>query len=508
MAFTEQEQAVIEWGLQNGKSKEEVKQALIRLRTGVQAEQPQEPAPNDIAGDVSETVSGIGKAFGQAGQGIVDTFRSGLDPFQKTIQIGSQAFRGGARAFGEAVVGAGKALLPQQAEEAVGGAVQAVGEHLAARPGVQELIEKYNSLDPETKRNVDNALGYTEGLAEILTGGAASRVAAPAVKATKEAATRIAREASSFSVPKPVGTIEAVTDVAKDVIPTRADIRDRFVAGSLRLAPVEDIARIKEKTGNDIGDFLGRYNLIKNTPAQTLDALHQFKVKNYNLVRDSIALVEQRFKKSDLQQIDDSIDFLLKDLADRKSPEYQQAYNRLLQLRKQEDFDLMDAQYVKEVFDDVESVYKRTGEVRDAVAATDKAQTIRPLRRFIEDIVEQEYPDIDIRELNRNVMTAREIADAVIHRSGKQDTGSVFNLGDLAVVGAGNFHLPGAGYAAFFGKKLLESAPIQLRMARAVDAWLRKGKVDTTGLTPQEIEKINKLISDELGAQVDITAPR
>jgi len=516
MAFNAKERAIIQWSTENGKSSEETRDALVRFRTTGSPINPASPPVEEevgfvreTGGDIAETFGGITREFGKAGEDIVATVGDeSLNPFQKALQVGSQAFRGGARAFGEGVVGIGKAVLPQETEEAIGQGAQEFGEAVAQRPEIQQLVQNYEKLDPETKRNIDNALGFGEGLAEILTGGAASRIAKPIVKGVGEAVSEISKKASKFTlpvtIPKAPITNKFGVEVIKDIVPTRDALRDNLIATSFRLAPVEDIARIEAVTGNNIGEFLGRYDLIKDTPVETLSALNKFKSNNYNLVRDAISLVDEKFTFNDIPQLADTIDFLISDLKPRKSVEYQEALRIIEGIKESGTFDLSQAQYIKGVFDDIESVYKRTGDVRDAISAQDKANTISPVRRFIEDRVQEQYPEMNINVLNNNVQTAREISDAVIKRSGKADTSGFFRLGDLAVIGAGNFHVPGLGYAAFFGKKLFESAPIKLRLAKKMHEWAQKGVIDTKGLSTADIDELNKLIQKELGEAIDI----
>lgn len=192
MAFNEQEQAIIRAGLSAGKTRSEVETALSNFRLGIKptkapvvTEKPSALA--DVTSDIAETGRGVVREFGAAGENIVDTTqRKDLNIFEKALQAGSQAFRGAARGFGEVVIGAGKVALPQETEEQIGGAVKETVSRVSELPQVQDLLNRYNSLDPETKRNVDNALGYAEGLAEIITGGTASRVVRPLVRGTAD----------------------------------------------------------------------------------------------------------------------------------------------------------------------------------------------------------------------------------------------------------------------------------------------------------------------------------
>lgn len=320
-------------------------------------------------------------------------------------------------------------------------------------------------------------------------GSTAEKVAEMAVPFSGAAAKKAVELATKI---KTLTNPKIISDAAKDILPTASGARDRFLANGLRLAPVEDISTIEQATGNNIGDFMSKFNLIKDTPEETTKALSAFSKQNYHLTRDAVSLVDDKFTFQDLPELKSTIDFLKKDLAGRSSPEYKQALQHLIGIEKNGSFELTDAQYVKSLFDDVESVYKKTGDVRDAVQAQDKANTISHVRRFIEDRVQEVYPEVDLRSLNNNTQTSRALMDAIVKRSNKADTASLFQLGDMAVLGIGEAQAPGAGYAALFAKKIVNSSPILLRLSRYFGK--KAGTTDDT----KNLTDVEKLITSEL----------
>jgi hypothetical protein len=357
-----------------------------------------------------------------------------------------------------------------------------------------ELAQKY----PEASKDLEDIVNIaTVGIGKV----GEKPVQEFATKVGKKALTAPSELTASIKALSKPKFIKTIADTVQDVKPKAADLRDRTLAKALRLAPVEDISVIKQSTGNDIGEFMHRFELVKDTPEETVDALAKFQRQNFDRTRDAIALVDNKFTFQDIPELKDTIDFLKVDLQGRKSPEYQQILTKLNEISAKPEFELLDAQYVKNVFDDVESVYKRTGDVRDAVAAQDKAQTIAPVRRFIEDRVQEVYPEIDIRALNNNVQTSRAIMDAVLKRAPKADTSSFFQLGDLAILGVGNIQTPGLGYGALFAKKVFESAPLQLRFSRALAGKVKPADV-IKGLTPDKLKTIDDIITKELKASM------
>lgn len=218
MAFNEKEQQIIEWGIKNGKSKQEIKDAITKLRTGYVPKEPEPPVTQEARqsptletlGDVVETAQGVGRQLSEGGKNIVETAqRPNVGLFEKATQIGGEAFRTGARAFGELVTGAAKTAVPEQVEKDVGQSVTQAGEFVAEQPVVQDVIQRYQSLPEDQKRNIDAALGYAEGLAEILTGGTAGKLLGPIRQIVERGTSAFLREADRlFPTKQTFGTVE------------------------------------------------------------------------------------------------------------------------------------------------------------------------------------------------------------------------------------------------------------------------------------------------------------
>lgn len=121
--------------------------------------------------DVKETGSAIKNT-------ATDTFRKQGDALSASIEgkqsLGAglgQAFGIGAGGLskmgGDAVLGVGKTLLTQGGEEKVKGAVGTVAKPIMESKTVQSVIEKYNSLDEKTKRDVDALIGVGSLVADF-----------------------------------------------------------------------------------------------------------------------------------------------------------------------------------------------------------------------------------------------------------------------------------------------------------------------------------------------------
>lgn len=430
-------------------------------------------------------------AITEAAKGGFQQSQQGYETAKNAKNLGE--LLGGSLNMASGAIGAAFSPLAP-AFKPIGMGIEAIGNKIGDIPAVQKFA--VSPAGEATSAGVE-AVGNLANIAGTVAG-----VRVPEkLPSVKELFTRQEKLIKPpKETPPPTGKKTAIGQVIEDISPTKASIRDRQVAKGLRLAPVEDLANIEQLTGNKLGEWMDRYDLIKNTPGDSATAIAKFKKENLNLVNDSISLLKEKYTFNDIPQAKTAIDFLVKDLEGKKSPEYTQVLDRLNKIKESGTFDAMDLQYIKNVFDDIESIYKKTGEVRDALNAQDKAQTIAPIRRFIEERVKEAYPQIDIGSLNNNIRTASATLDAIFKRAPKADTASIFQLGDMAVIGLGNQLMPGAGFPALFVKKVVESAPIRLRIARYLAG---KTKDATKGMTLQQMKDLNTLIQEELKTAID-----
>jgi len=171
MAFSTKEQEIMKWGIDNGKTPQEIKQAVTNFRIygtprGLQQEAQQgflqetkEDFQQSFQGSVEAVKRGV-ETRQEARQQVAD---SEISPFAATVKTIGGGLRAGAEVVGQGFLGVGKALLPQEAEDAIGGAVKGVAGSIAESKPVQELINRYEVLSPEKKALVDGTLGIAEG---------------------------------------------------------------------------------------------------------------------------------------------------------------------------------------------------------------------------------------------------------------------------------------------------------------------------------------------------------
>ena len=149
MSFTTKEKEIITYGKANGKSQQEVQDAIIRLRTGTPTtpaptEKPQESLAQDTFSDFKQIGSDILKSSEKRAeniQGIRSKMEAGTKGAVPAILEGAGQLAGaGSDAIGAVVKGAFKMILPPRAEKAAKEVVQTLGADVIKQPKVQELI--------------------------------------------------------------------------------------------------------------------------------------------------------------------------------------------------------------------------------------------------------------------------------------------------------------------------------------------------------------------------------
>lgn len=215
MAFTTQEQEIIKAGVRTGKSKEEISNALTRLRTGLGPVQKKTPVEQGgVLQDLSSGVSGVQGAIGRGlstQEEAKQQVASGeIGPGAATLKIIGGGLRAGAESIGEGVLSVGKALLPQGVQSKIGEGATSFATSVAESEPVRKLVEKYQALSPEKKAIVDGTLGVAEGLTTMFGVG-------PAIKAFKTGISPVVSRAGSL-FKKTVNTVDDVINEADNTL--------------------------------------------------------------------------------------------------------------------------------------------------------------------------------------------------------------------------------------------------------------------------------------------------
>lgn len=231
MAFNEKEQAVIKWGLENGKTKQEVTDAITKLRTGSTGIRPERTQP--IVEEKPSQMSRLGTDLMNRVQNVKDTSAAVLsnptEPFAKE-KIGLRVAGQAAGAVGD-LFGAG-------INAATGGGLDKLGEYIATTETGKQLGAQLLKLQQEQPE----LAGQLGDLFNIATAGVGGTAAKPVVKAI---GTGVKNSA------------EAAINVASDItkyVPDNLSQKAFDLISSDPSAKVETI--LKRSTPEEVDNFL------------------------------------------------------------------------------------------------------------------------------------------------------------------------------------------------------------------------------------------------------------
>ena len=400
----------------------------------------------------------------QRGEENVSLLEGGGSPLTQGFEIAANTAGGVGNVLGEAItrtpfIGP----LVGKAADTVQSGFESLTDKLG---GTKFFGEAAAGLDKDSTVEQGLRIGSAGGrIAEnVLVAGVGTGAARAVTRKSGDTAVRTGQAVRDRLPETPQGVGQAV----RDVVPTRQAVINTQVAKALDLTP-GDLNNIYRSTGNDVGDWMARNNLIGTNKSSTEALINDFFRKNYEDVRNSIAAVEKTYKPVQVPRYTDSLKAIKLQIDEVPGLEKSSAEVSNL-LSKKNNITLNDVQRVKELLDDHFELYKATGDVKAGVAKEGLASIRRELKEFIEKEVGSETGK-NIRSMNQDVATAKTVADAVTTRSPRGLTRGSLSLKDILVglgLGAG-YGSPIVGVAAAFLSKLATSPTARLRFARWLD---------------------------------------
>lgn len=221
MAFSQKEQEIIRYGMENGKTKEEVQRALIRFRTNSPSSSPAaQPAEDPL----QDRLARVGE---QAAAGIQEQISGG----SSFAEVPRRAVKATAEAF-TTIPKAAFELLPQGLREALSSFGKKAGE-----------VVQENVIDPLAETELIKgaaASGETKGLEEALgTAAAAGEIAD----------TILLADGAALAGKTTVNAADAVAGATQDALTTA---RERV--GTLFSRPSKDIEDVIAQASRGVDD--------------------------------------------------------------------------------------------------------------------------------------------------------------------------------------------------------------------------------------------------------------
>lgn len=338
MAFNEQEQEIIKSGVRLGKTRQEVEVALRKYRSGytptISKEEPS--LVKETLGDVVDTASSLSgnvrtaaKIFQEAEKRTESGKQSRWSELlQKTGAAGSAL----SKSVGDLFVGAGKAILPQSAEETVkektGAVVGAAVSPMMELDGIRSLITEYEYIkenDPVLAENLKGALGVVEAAllgASLPVGGAAKSVVQKGVQTAGNLATeniddaaRAIKEAAKAVSEKTQGATDIVKMAGENLARKPEQIATNLAARKAQESAISalptKIAQTAVRDGVDIGDVDDIYKIAQTAKPQTKETAK-------NVAKSIIDFAGRKTKADPIESVGKPIVAKLKELNKQK----------------------------------------------------------------------------------------------------------------------------------------------------------------------------------------------
>jgi uncharacterized protein YukE len=365
MAFNETEIKIIQAGKEAGKSRADVEKALFNYRNGIIPTKTTS-LKDETVNDIKQTVSDIKNTFSETQIKQSQALEAGVRGEQGLLRSFGQATGAGAQGLsntiGDVFKGLVKTVLPSDAEQTVKETAQSVIKPIVNSAPVKLVIDKYNSLDEKTKRDVDALIGIGS-LALDFYGG----------ESTKELASNIARK----SIKLGGETIDNVTNYVrsgKSLVGKSKDVKTSIIDF---LAPEADDSVktiLKESTPNDINKFVKiQEQAVKDTRAIT----------PYEYIGDNIANATKQLETK-LKDIGRQKSDILKPLNKGLDPfENQSIIDDLVSLRNSKsDLQVSDISLIDDIITRAKNVKTKGGadkfidDVQDLIYTGNRNQTL------------------------------------------------------------------------------------------------------------------------------------
>lgn len=490
--FNQKELSIIKYGIANGKTKDEVKEAIGNFRLGLtgqkeeQTEQPQSYL-QETGADIRQIGTDIKSSISQRASNIADIRQAeeqGQGGLRTAFQSFGQTLGGVSDVIGNVFKGIVKTVLPQKAEDVVKGGIQAVATPVMESELVKGILTKYNSLDEATKRDIDSTLGIGTFALDVVGGVAGVKALKQGIKTTGT----VAKQAVGSIDDLARGTGRALKGVAGKVVPQSDEIMNRVA----RLKPT-DFNKFKKISGKTPGQYLvetGNFG-----PPDKILAKESTKfIQSLNSVDDELAKLPGFYKSG---ATEDALTELVKKAKTVSTKNIKAPYlDDVLELKKKYDstgLSMEDINSVKRLYErKVKLGYNKLMNADKVEQATNIDNALRKWQ--VTQAKELGFENIS--ELNKQTQISKflidKLGDQVIGQSGLNG----ITLTDWIILSGGN----PANVGGFITKKFLSSKGVQARIAEMLNKGAIKGQIlpkitpkKTKGVIPQTTGKVDDL---------------
>ena len=454
---------------------------LKRTRGNTQAVAPSlapslEPQ-QEKTGSFSEAVgdfTGIGADIAKSSQKHADN----IETIRQAEQSGGQsAMRSDLQAFGQ-LAGAGadansavfkggaNILLSDKTEKDITDVITKFRTKVRAIPEVQGIINKYNNLSPEQKRDIDAVGGIVSLIGEFIGVGVAKRGATVA----KEAVNTVASGLKETTM----NAVDSTFALGKKIVPKSPEIMNRVA----RLTPTQ-ARKFKTLAGETHGEYLTRTGNF-GTPDKIVEAESIKFTQSVKSVDDTLATLPGSYKAGVIDDVLQGLEERVASTSSKNVPSpISNKVSELIAKNQGEGLTMSDINEMKRLYErEVKLGYnKMTTSSNDIVRATNIDNALREWQVG----KAEELGFTNLKELNKQTQISRNLINSlggeVVGKTGLNNV----SLTDWIMLSGGD---PTA-VAGFLTKKFFGSKDIQARIAKMLSDVAPEG-IKKPILTPSK----------------------
>jgi len=366
--------------------------------------------------------------------------------------------------FGSIIKGGVKAILRQGAEDSIKQGIQSVAGPVVNSDMVESIITKYKSLDDETKRNLEGALGLGTLAVDVATLGVGKKGLEVGVKTAVNTGSKI---------------LDTTADTIKPLIKFAGEAGETFTKSADPVNIMQRVARIpkgaqakfKQTAKESVGEFLNKRDIYGNTE-QIATKLYKRFDKAKTLADTELAKLKGTFK-------DDSIKTAIDDLVAREarvsSPGAPSrdlsAINSLAKKYEAVGLDMTEINRVKGMYErNVKLDFLKKANVPEDVA---RANNVDDAIRSFQFKKADELGLKNLPAINRETRLSKQLLDAIEKETAGGAGNNAITLTDYILLAGAD---PTA-ISSFLGKKIFSSKGIQSAIAKRLYKGKKLGQV-------------------------------
>lgn len=450
MAFNEKELAIIRWGTENGKSAQEIKDAVFRFRTTGSPKDPnalvdQQPGPTFVEKVVEAAEAGVERI----GQGIEQgmTTESPLGVIESGIKVGEGAVQ-------TATAPLAPLLEPLQKM------ISFISGKIADSPKVQEFAE--SKAGEVTSRVAEDIAGLSTIAGASLGARAAPRVAG--------SASRIAQE----TIPSLQGIVETGAGGIQKAVQASADPA-KIMQRVARVSKQKQV-NFEKLAGKSVGQYLVDNGIFGNIDEITTQLFDRFQKSKSAADRAFEILDERTGQTYKFEPVKTALEELFaREKRTSSTGAVSPDLARIGELRRKFDsvgLSQTEINEVKRLYErKIKVDYLKENKPESVAKATNLDTAIRNWQR---DIAE-ENGLTNIKEINKETQLAKQLVDDLgIEYAGSAGNNAI-TLTDWILISG----LDPTAIGAFLAKKTISSKGVQSEIARRL-----AGKPEQTDIFP------------------------